>query len=128
MTLPRQQRETRIVKDMPAEEIAREIVAWIGGQVTPAKTNMEKILFLAHTEPDGTVAKAALETLPAAQSLGGGELDSRLVGDLTQTAADQLAACGATRFLAVEGDPFAESRYATDAAAAEALCRARRRH
>ena len=29
VTLPRQQRETRIVKDMPAEEIAREIVAWI---------------------------------------------------------------------------------------------------
>jgi electron transfer flavoprotein beta subunit len=28
--LPKQQRETRIVKDMPAEEIAREIVAWIG--------------------------------------------------------------------------------------------------
>ena len=30
VTLPKQQRETRIVKDMPAEEIAREIVAWIG--------------------------------------------------------------------------------------------------
>jgi electron transfer flavoprotein beta subunit len=30
VSLPRQQRETRIVKDMPAEEIAREIVAWIG--------------------------------------------------------------------------------------------------
>ncbi|MGA2268923.1 MAG: electron transfer flavoprotein subunit beta [Bryobacteraceae bacterium] len=29
VSLPRQQRETRIVKDMPAEEIAREIVAWI---------------------------------------------------------------------------------------------------
>ena len=29
VTLPRQQRETRIVKDTPAEEIAREIVAWI---------------------------------------------------------------------------------------------------
>jgi electron transfer flavoprotein beta subunit len=29
VTLPRQQRETRIVKNMPAEEIAREIVAWI---------------------------------------------------------------------------------------------------
>jgi len=28
-SLPRQQRETRIVKDMPAEEIAREILAWI---------------------------------------------------------------------------------------------------
>jgi electron transfer flavoprotein beta subunit len=29
VTLPKQQRETRIVKDVPAEEIAREIVAWI---------------------------------------------------------------------------------------------------
>ena len=30
VALPAQRRETRIVKDMPAEEIAREIVAWIG--------------------------------------------------------------------------------------------------
>jgi electron transfer flavoprotein beta subunit len=30
VSLPRQQRATRIVKDLPAEEIAREIVAWIG--------------------------------------------------------------------------------------------------
>ena len=30
VTVPRQQRETRIVKNMPAEDIAREIVAWIG--------------------------------------------------------------------------------------------------
>jgi electron transfer flavoprotein beta subunit len=30
VTLPIQRRETRIVKDMPAAEIAREIVAWIG--------------------------------------------------------------------------------------------------
>jgi electron transfer flavoprotein beta subunit len=29
VALPKQQRETRIVKDMPAEEIAREIVAWV---------------------------------------------------------------------------------------------------
>lgn len=29
VTLPRQQRETRVVKNMPAEEIAREIVAWL---------------------------------------------------------------------------------------------------
>jgi electron transfer flavoprotein beta subunit len=28
--LPKQQRETRVVKNMPAEEIAREIVAWMG--------------------------------------------------------------------------------------------------
>jgi electron transfer flavoprotein beta subunit len=30
VTLPKQQRETRVVKNMPAEDIAREIVAWIG--------------------------------------------------------------------------------------------------
>jgi electron transfer flavoprotein beta subunit len=30
VSLPKQQRETRVVKDMSAEEIAREIVAWIG--------------------------------------------------------------------------------------------------
>ena len=29
VTLPKQLRQTRIVKDLPAEEIAKEIVAWI---------------------------------------------------------------------------------------------------
>ena len=29
VSLPRQQRETRVVKDMPEDEIAREIVQWI---------------------------------------------------------------------------------------------------
>ena len=29
VTLPKQQRETRILKNVPAEEIAREIVAWV---------------------------------------------------------------------------------------------------
>jgi electron transfer flavoprotein beta subunit len=29
VTLPKQQRETRVVENMPAEEIAREIVAWV---------------------------------------------------------------------------------------------------
>ena len=29
VNLPKQQRETRVVKNMPAEEIAREIVAWV---------------------------------------------------------------------------------------------------
>jgi electron transfer flavoprotein beta subunit len=28
--LPAQRRETRIVKDLPVDEIAREIVDWIG--------------------------------------------------------------------------------------------------
>ena len=30
VNLPKQQRQTRVVKDMPAADIAREIVAWIG--------------------------------------------------------------------------------------------------
>jgi electron transfer flavoprotein beta subunit len=30
VALPKVQRETKIVKNMPAEEIAREIVAWMG--------------------------------------------------------------------------------------------------
>jgi electron transfer flavoprotein beta subunit len=30
VTLPKQQRETQVIKNRPAEEIAREIVAWIG--------------------------------------------------------------------------------------------------
>jgi electron transfer flavoprotein beta subunit len=29
VSLPKQQRATRIVKNMPAEEIAQEIVAWV---------------------------------------------------------------------------------------------------
>jgi electron transfer flavoprotein alpha subunit len=84
---------------------------------------VEKILFLAHTEPDGSLAKAAMETLPAALALGG-EVVVGMVGATTQAAADRIAGCGAARFLAVEGDAFTQARYATDAAAAEALCRA----
>jgi electron transfer flavoprotein beta subunit len=30
VTLPKQQRETQVIKNRPAEEIAREIIAWIG--------------------------------------------------------------------------------------------------
>jgi electron transfer flavoprotein alpha subunit len=84
---------------------------------------VESILVLAHTEADGTLAKPALEALAAALALGG-ELTVGLVGAAVQPAADQIAGCGAARFLAVEGEAFAQPRYATDAAAAEALCRA----
>ena len=84
---------------------------------------METILLLAHTEPDGTLAKPALECLTAALALGG-PLTVGLVGARVEAAANQIADCGATRFLAVAGEAFAEPRYGTDAAAAEALCRA----
>ena len=84
---------------------------------------METVLLLAHTEPDGSLAKPALEALAAAKGLGG-ELTVGLAGGETQAAANQIAGCGAARFLAVTGEAFAEPRYSTDAAAAEALCRA----
>jgi len=88
---------------------------------------METILVLAHTEADGSLARSARETLAAAQSLQAAlaatTLSVGLVGADVQAAADRVAACGATRFFGVAGAAFAQSRYATDALAAEALCR-----
>jgi len=84
---------------------------------------MEKILCLAHTEADGALGKAALEALKAALALGG-PVTVGLSGAATQAGADQIAGCGAARFLAVTGEGFEAPRYATDAASAEALCRA----
>jgi electron transfer flavoprotein alpha subunit len=89
---------------------------------------METLLLLAHTEPDGTLAKPALEALGAAKDLSatlpGSKLSVGLVGETAQPAADQVGASGAHQFLAVVGPQFAQPRYATDAAAAEALARA----
>jgi len=84
---------------------------------------MEKVLLLTHTEQDGTLGSAALETLHAAQALHG-ELTIGIIGASTHSAADQVAAAGANRILTIEAEAFAQSRYATDAAAIEALCRA----
>jgi electron transfer flavoprotein alpha subunit len=80
-------------------------------------------LLLAHAEAGGTLAKPALEALTAALALGG-ELTVGLVGGTVETAASIAAAAGARRILAVTGEPFTQPRYATDAAAAEALARA----
>ncbi len=89
---------------------------------------METILFLAYTEVDGTLAKPALEALAAAKSLAaelpGARWLAGLVGSSIQPGADRIAHSGAERFLGVAGPEFDQSRYATDAAAAEALARA----
>ncbi len=87
---------------------------------------MEKVLFIAFTESDGTLAKPALEVLSAAKSLAdglGAELACGLVGSDVQAAADSIAGCGAAAFYGVSGDAFAVSRYGTDANAVEALCK-----
>ncbi len=89
---------------------------------------METILFLAHTGADGALAPAALQALTAARSLADGLAGSAflagLVGGEVKAGADQIAGCGAARFLAVAGPEFAPSRYSSDVVAAEALCRA----
>jgi electron transfer flavoprotein alpha subunit len=89
---------------------------------------METILFLAHTEIDGSLGIVALEALTTARSLAtglaGSPLIVGLVGDEIQAGANQIAGCGATRFLGVSGAGFAQSRYATDLVAVDALARA----
>jgi electron transfer flavoprotein alpha subunit len=47
-----------------------------------------------------------------------------LIGEATAPAAAQIATCGAAKILTVSGPEYAQARYATDAAAAEALIRA----
>jgi electron transfer flavoprotein alpha subunit len=88
---------------------------------------MEKILFLAHTEADGSLSRASLEALSAAKTLAGGlsaGFDIALFGADVKAAADSLAGCGAGAFFAASDEAFAQARYATDAAAVTALCQA----
>jgi electron transfer flavoprotein alpha subunit len=89
---------------------------------------METILVLAHTEPDGSLAKSAREALHGGRTLNkaipGSTLVVGLVGENVQAAADSIAACPATRYFGVVGADFEQRRYATDAAAAAAVCQA----
>ncbi len=89
---------------------------------------MERLLLLLHTEPDGSIARSGLEVLGAvkehATALSANEWHVGLVGSDVSAAANHLASSGAARFLAIGGPEFALPRYGTDAAAAEAICRA----
>ena len=87
---------------------------------------METILVLTHTdEPGAALTKASLEAVTAARSLSEQTNASLTIGIVGPgaAAADSLASLGA-RILAVNGEAFAQARYATDAAACEALCHA----
>jgi len=86
----------------------------------------ETLLFLAHTEEDGTLSKATREALGAAvafRDASGAAMTVGLVGGDVADAAAAIGGCGAARFLAVAGPAFAAPRYASDIAAAEALAR-----
>jgi electron transfer flavoprotein alpha subunit len=88
---------------------------------------METILFLTPTEAGAPLPKNALEALAATSELAGKlgtSFCAGLWGADPQAAADSIASCGASKFLAVAGPEFADARYATDAAAATALCQA----
>ena len=86
---------------------------------------MESILVLTHVDESGTaLSKASLEAVTTGKELSaqiGAQLSIGVIG--TASALNAVAASGA-RLLAIEGDTFAQARFATDAAAAEALSRA----
>jgi electron transfer flavoprotein alpha subunit len=87
---------------------------------------METILVLTHADETGSsLSKASLEAITASKELAtrlSAPLIIGIVAADATAAATSLAASGA-RLLAVSGEAFAQARYATDAAALEALCR-----
>lgn len=87
---------------------------------------MESVLFLAHTNQDGSLPKIALETLGAARKVSkelGANLTVGLLGADVESAAGSISDCGASQFYAVSGPEFSTSRYGSDILAAEALIR-----
>ena len=87
----------------------------------------QNILFVAHVDESGAaLPKAAFDALGTAVETAenlGATLIIGLVGENVQAAADAIAAAGA-KILAVQGSEFAKPRYASDAAAIEAICKA----
>ncbi len=88
---------------------------------------MESILVLTHADEAGSaLSKASLEAVTAGKELAarmGGALIVGIVARDAAGAARAVAGAGA-RLIAVSGEAFAQARYASDAAACEALCRA----
>jgi len=87
---------------------------------------MESILVLTHTDETADLTRASLETVTAGLALAArlaAPLAIGIVAADAASAANSLASTGA-RLLAVTGPAFAQPRYASDAAACEALCRA----
>lgn len=87
---------------------------------------MEKILVLTHADETGSaLTKASLEAVTVGLELAARFSTSLTIGIVAAdaAAANVLASTGA-RLLAVSGEAFSQARYASDAAAVEALCRA----
>lgn len=84
------------------------------------------VLYIAHTECDGTLAKISLEALTSAKTLADGmgtDLAVGLIGADVAAAADSIAGCGG-KFYGVSDALLADGIYSVDLAAAEALAKA----
>ena len=84
------------------------------------------VLALAHAEENGSLARPALEAVGAARATAerlGSAFQIGVVGGTVDAAADRIRSCGASRVLVVAGEAFAQPRYASDAAGAEAIAR-----
>jgi electron transfer flavoprotein alpha subunit len=88
---------------------------------------MESILVLTHADDSGaTLTKASLEAVTTGKELAarlGVELTIGIVAKHANSAASQLATTD-SKLLAVQGEPYAQARFSSDAAACEALWRA----
>src|SRR6266568_753131 len=88
---------------------------------------MEKILVLTHVDESGAaLTRASLESVAAGVEFAGAlsaTLVIGIVGANTEAVAQSVAGA-ARRVLSVSGEAFAQARYASDAAACEAMCRA----
>jgi electron transfer flavoprotein alpha subunit len=88
---------------------------------------MESIFVLTHADETGTaLTRASLEAVAAGKNLAAKLSAPLSIGIVAVDGTKAATAVGsaAPRILAVSGDEFAQARYATDAAACEALCRA----
>ncbi|MGC1461627.1 MAG: hypothetical protein WA802_05460, partial [Terracidiphilus sp.] len=86
---------------------------------------METILVLTHADETGaTLTKASLEAITAGQQLATGLSAQLTIGIVSSDATHLSKGLPSARLLAVSGEAIAQPRYATDAAACEAICRA----
>ena len=88
---------------------------------------MESILVLIHADGSGGgLTRGSLEAVTAGKELAARLSATLSIGIVAEdaTSAGAALASAEARILTVSGEAFAQARYATDAAACEALCRA----
>jgi electron transfer flavoprotein alpha subunit len=85
---------------------------------------MESILVLTHADETGSaLTKASLEVITAGQVLAASLNAQLAIGIVAADPTHLSKSLPSARLLAVSGEGFVQPRYATDAAACEALCR-----